>query len=317
MKTKSFLGIDFGGTKINFVLLKNNKIIYKTRISTGKIDSGDDIVQKILTGVTKAEQKTSTHPSAIGIGLAGMVNRTTGQIIFLPNIGKIKDFPIIEHLSKKLSVPAFLENDVNTALLGEAYLGAAQNKQNVVFISVGTGIGGAILIASRIYTGKNGLAGEIGHLTVQENGLVCNCGKRGCLETVASGKGIERYVTNEITKGVKTEMMGCKITAKKIAQFAKHGDKLALIAYDQASHYLGKICGNIINILNPEIIILGGGVVESGLILKNTIKVTKNYALPSSLKDIKIVRSVLKNDAGAIGAAFLAKALKSKRDIYI
>lgn len=317
MKTKSFLGIDFGGTKINFVLLTNNKIIYKMGILTGKIVSGDDIVQKILTGVTKVEQKTSIHPSAIGIGLAGMVNRTTGQIIFLPNIGKIKDFPIVEHLSKKLSIPTFLENDVNAALLGEACLGAAQNKQNVVFISVGTGIGGAILIAGRIYTGKNGLAGEIGHLTVQENGLLCNCGKRGCLETVASGKGIERYVTSEITKGVKTEMMGCKITAKKIAQFAKHGDKLALRAYSQASHYLGKICGNIINILNPEIIILGGGVVESGLILRNTIKVTKNYALASSLKDIKIMSSSLKNDAGAIGAAFLAETLKSKKDIYI
>ncbi len=317
MKTKSFLGIDFGGTKINFVLLKNNEIIYKMRISTGKIDSGDDIVQKILTGVTKVERKTSIHPSAIGIGLAGMVNRKTGQIIFLPNIGKIKDFPIIERLSKKLSVLIFLENDVNTALLGETCLGAAQNKQNVVFISVGTGIGGAILIASRIYTGKNGLAGEIGHLTVQENGLLCNCGKKGCLETVASGKGIERYVGAEITKGVKTEMIGCKITAKKIAQFAKHGDKLALQAYSQASHYLGKICGNIINILNPELIILGGGVVESGLILRNTIKVTKKYALTASLKDIKIVSSSLKNDAGAVGAAFLAETLKSKRDIYI
>jgi len=317
MKAKSFLGIDFGGTKINFVLLKNNKIVYKMRIPTGKIDSGDDIVQKILAGVTKVEQKTSIHPSAIGIGLAGMVNRTTEQIIFLPNIGKIKDFLIIERLSKKLSIPIFLENDVNTALLGEVYLGAAQNKQNAVFVSVGTGIGGAILIGSRIYTGKNGLAGEIGHLTVQENGLLCNCGKRGCLETVASGKGIERYVTKEIAKGVKTEMTGCKITAKKIAQFAKHGDKLALRAYEQASHYLGKICGSIINILNPEVIILGGGVVESGLILKNTIKVTKNYALAASLKDIKIVRSMLKNDAGAVGAAFLAESLKSKRDIYI
>ncbi|MEA3312845.1 MAG: ROK family protein [Caldisericota bacterium] len=317
MKTKSFLGIDFGGTKINFVLLKNNEIFYKRRILTGKIASGDDIVRKILTGVTKIEQKTSILPSAIGIGLAGMVNHTSGQITFLPNIGKIKDFPIIEHLSKKISVPAFLENDVNTALLGEACIGAAQNKQNVVFVSVGTGIGGAILIAGRIYTGKKGLAGEIGHLTVQENGLLCNCGKRGCLETVASGKGIERYVTSEITKGKKTEMIDCKITAKKIAQFAKRGDKLALQAYDQASHYLGKICGNIINILNPEIIIFGGGVVESGLILRNTIRETKNYAMPSSLKDIKIVRSVLKNDAGAIGAAFLAKILKSKRDIYI
>ncbi len=317
MKTKSFLGIDFGGTKINFVLLKNNKIIHKMRISTGKIDSGDDIVQKILTGVTKVEQKTSIYPSAIGIGLAGMVNRTTGQIIFLPNIGKIKDFSVTERLSKKLGVPVFLENDVNTALLGEVYLGAAQNKQNAVFISVGTGIGGAMLIGSRIYTGKNGLAGEIGHLTVQENGLRCNCGKRGCLETVASGKGIEQYVTSEMAKGVKTEMTGCKTTAKKIAQYAKRGDKLALRAYEQASHYLGKICGDIINILNPEMIILGGGVVESGLILKNTIKAAKNYALASSLEDIKIVRSMLKNDAGAVGAAFLAEALKSKRDIYI
>jgi len=317
MREKSFLGIDFGGTKINFALIKDKKIIDRIKIPTGEINFGEDTIKRLLLGIKNIEKRTSLIPSAVGIGLAGMVNHKKGRVIFLPNIGKIKDFPLARNLSKKLGVPVFLENDVNTALIGEAQLGIARNKKNAILITIGTGIGGAILISNRIYTGKSGLAGEIGHITIQENGLLCNCGKKGCLETVASGKGIERYVIKEIKRGVETKITNQKITAEKIAKFAKQSDKLAIKAYKRASHYIGKVCGILINTLNPEIIILGGGVTESGLILDDAIKEAKKYALPSLFKDARIVTSTLKNDAGAVGAAFLAKALESGKDIYI
>ena len=316
MERKSFLGIDFGGTKINFVLIKSREIIYKTKAPTGKIYSGKDIVEKLVLEIKNIEERTSIIPSAVGIGLAGMVDHKKGRVVFLPNIGKIKDFPFTENLSEKIELPVFLENDVNTALIGEAQIGVAQNKEDVIFIAIGTGIGGAILISHKLYTGKNGLAGEIGHITVQENGLLCNCGKRGCLETVASGSGIERYVRKRIEKGEETKIKKQEITAEKIAEFAKQGDKLAIKAYTRASHYIGKVCGGLVNIFDPEMIILGGGVTESGLILKGVKKEIRKYALPALLKDTEIVTSILKNDAGAIGAAFLAQLNESGKNIY-
>lgn len=317
MERKSFLGVDFGGTKINFVLIKGREIIYKTKVPTGEINSHKDIVEKLALEIKNIEEKTSIIPSAVGVGLAGMVNHKKGRVIFLPNIAQLKDFTFTENLSKKIGLPVFLENDVNTALIGEAQIGVAQNKKDVIFIAIGTGIGGAILVSHKLYTGKNGLAGEIGHITVQENGLLCNCGKRGCLETVASGTGIERYVRKMIERGVKTKIKKEEITAERIAEYAKQGDKLAIKAYKRASHYIAKVCGGLVNIFDPEMIILGGGVTESGLILEGVKKEIKKYALPELLKGTEIVTSVLKNDAGAIGAAFLAQINESGKNIYV
>ncbi len=316
MRRKSFLGVDFGGTKINFILIRNREIVYKRKVPTGRVNFGKDVVKKIAFEIKNIEEKTSITPYAVGVGLAGMVDHRKGRVIFLPNIGKIKDFPFTENLSEKIGIPVFLENDTNTALIGEAQIGIAQNKKDAIFIAIGTGIGGAILISHKIYTGKNGLAGEIGHITVQENGLLCNCGKRGCLETVASGNGIERYVRKKIEQGAKTKIKKQEITAERIAKLAKQGDKLAIKAYKRASHYIGKVCGGLINVFDPEIIILGGGVTESGLILKEVKKEIRKYALPALLKDTEITTSILKNDAGAIGAAFLAQINESGKNIY-
>jgi len=307
-----FLGIDFGGTKINFVALENNKFINIIKIPTGHISSVYDIVRRVKVGTDKIGIK---NISAVGIGIAGMVDQIKGIGVYLTNLGKLTNVHLVDILSKEFNLPVFIDNDVDAALIAEKELGVLKGVRNALFISVGTGVGGAILIGGKIYIGKNGFAGEFGHITVRENGLKCNCGKRGCLETESSGTGIERYVKNRIRKGWKTKID--KVDAKRIAAFAKSGDLLAYKAYQNAIHYLALTTGNLINIFNPEKVVFSGGVVESGLIVENVKGIINKYALPMFLKEVKIEKSAFASKAGAIGAALLAKERFEEKDIYI
>jgi glucokinase len=307
-----FLGIDFGGTKINFAVLQGNKVTKQIKIATGKVNSVNDIVRKINEGVNLIG---SDNFVAIGIGIAGMVDQVRGVGVYLTNLGKLRNVPLAKVVSNEFSTPVYIDNDVDVALIAESKLGNLKGVSNAVFISVGTGVGGAILISHKVYIGKNGFAGEIGHVTVRQNGLKCNCGKKGCLETESSGTAIERYVRSRIKRGRKTSID--KIDAKRIAFFAKHGDTLALEAFHNAARYLALTSGNLINVFNPEKVILGGGLIESGLILNEVRKLVKKYALPMFLKEVSIEESALKNNAGAIGAALLAMERFSGKNIYI
>ena len=309
---KVFLGVDFGGTKVNFTVMENNKFINVGKIPTGTINSVNDIVNRVVIGIDKIGLK---NIKAVGIGIAGMVDPIKGIGVYLTNLGKLTDVPLTDILSTRLNLPVFIDNDVDAALIAERELGVLKNVRNAVFISVGTGVGGGILIGRKIYLGKNGFAGEFGHITVRENGLKCNCGKRGCLETESSGTAIERYVRNRIKKGWKTKID--RIDAKRIAEFARSGDLLAQKAYQNAVHYLALTAGNLINIFNPEKVVFGGGVVESGLIVENVKDIIDRYALPAFLKEVKIEKSVLKNNTGAIGAALLARERFERKDLYI
>ncbi len=309
---KLYLGVDFGGTKVNFTVMKGKEFINLAKIRTGSISSVYDIVDRVGAGVEKIGIN-KIH--AIGIGIAGMVDQIKGIGVYLTNLGKLTNVNLADILSEKFDVPVFIDNDVDAALIAEKELGALKGIRNAVFISVGTGVGGGILIGGKIYIGKNGFAGEFGHITVRENGLKCNCGKRGCLETESSGTGIERYVRNRIKRGWKTRID--KIESKRIAAFAKSGDVLAIKAYQNAVHYLALTTGNLINIFNPEKVIFGGGVVESGLIVEAVKDLVSKYALPTFLREVKIEKSTLKGNTGAIGAALLARDRSSGKNIYI
>ncbi len=309
---KVFLGIDFGGTKVNFTVIEKDRFTDVVKIPTGTINSVNDIVNRVTIGTNKIGLK---NIQAIGVGIAGMVDPIKGVGVYLTNLGKLTDVYLADILSKKLNVPVFIDNDVDAALIAEKELGVLQDVRNAIFISVGTGVGGGILIGGKVYIGKNGFAGEFGHITVRENGLKCNCGKRGCLETESSGTGIERYVRNRIKKGWKTRID--RIDAKSIAVFAKSGDLLARKAYQNAVHYLALTTGNLINIFNPEKIVFGGGVVEAGLIVENIDGIIGRYALPAFLREVKIEKSALRNNTGAIGAAILARERFNGKDIYI
>ncbi len=311
---EGYLGIDFGGTKVKFaVLTKENKVVRIFSVPTGDIVKSSDIVSIVNRGFVKASK--DVHILAAGIGIAGMVKPREGIAAFLTNLGGLTNVPIVQLVSERLKVPVFLDNDVNVALLGESRAGILRNVKDAIYIAVGTGVGGAILLSGKIYLGKDGFAGEFGHITVRPNGLKCNCGKRGCLETEASGKGIERFVFNRIKRGEKTSID--KIDAKRIAYFAKRGDKLAVKAFENAAHYLALTTGNLINIFNPEMVVFGGGVTESDLIIERVKSFLPRYALKSFLTDVKIVPGKLKNDAGAIGGTYLAAERLSGRTVYV
>ncbi len=311
---EGYLGIDFGGTKVKFAVTDKKLTPLKIfSFPTGKIEKPDDIVSVVKSGFSKAGKISRIR--SVGMGIAGMVNPWKGVAVFLTNLGGLSNVPLSLMLFDALKVPVFIDNDVNVALLGESRAGVLENVKNAIFIAVGTGVGGAILLSKKLYVGKDGFAGEFGHITVRPNGLKCNCGKRGCLETEASGKGIERFVLNRIKRGAKTEID--KIDAKRIAYFAKKGDPLAIKAFENAAKYLAMTTGNLINIFNPEFVVFGGGVTESGLIVENVRRLLPDYALKSFLQSARITESILKNDAGAIGAAHLAFERLTGENVYV
>ncbi len=309
---KYYMGIDFGGTKVRFALFSDSNLERIFTFPTGHIKSEKDITKIILTGLE--ESGAGNKLKSIGIGIAGMVNPFTGVAAFLTNLGGLTNVPLAEMLSNATGIPVYLDNDVNVALLGESRFGVLKGKKNALYIAVGTGVGGAILLSGKIYVGRDGFAGEFGHITVRENGLKCNCGKHGCLETESSGTGIERFVRNRIKRGTKTAID--EISAKRIAYFAKRGDKLAIDAFENAVHYLALVTGNLINIFNPEAIVFGGGVAESGLIVDNVREILPKYTLKEFLPDVEILLTKLKNNAGTIGAARLAFEKVNGLDVY-
>jgi glucokinase len=304
------IGVDFGGTKINFVLLNKNKIEKSYRIKTGKIKNKIDIIKKIISGI----EKLGGDFEAVGIGMAGMINHYNGEATFLTNLGGISHFFIRDELEKIVKKPVHIENDVNVALFGESRLGAMKGYKHGILIAVGTGIGGAIMLSGKLYTGRDGFAGEFGHITAKGNGLKCGCGKRGCLETTSSGSGIERYVKNRL-KARKTCID--KISAERIILCAESGDALALEAVENASYYLARISGDLINVFNPEIVVYGGGVAESTFMYRRVVNKIPQFALPELFKNVIITRGALKNNAGAIGAALLAGAITREEEVYI
>ncbi len=311
---EGYLGVDFGGTRVKFaVATRKNEVVRIFSFPTGEVRNEADIVSLVRKGFEEASK--DLRILAVGIGIAGMVRPLDGIAAFLTNLGGLSNVPLAGLIGETLNVPVFLDNDVNIALFGESRAGVLRSVENALFIAVGTGVGGGILLSGKIYLGNDGFAGEFGHITVRPNGLRCNCGKRGCLETEASGKGIERFVLNRIRRGVKTEID--KVDAKRIAYFAKKGDPLAIKAFDNATRYLALTTGNLINIFNPESVVFGGGVTESGLIVEKVKSLLPKYALKSFLANVKIVSSELKNNAGAVGGTYLAAERLSGKNVYV
>lgn len=290
-------------------------IINKTRKTIKNTDKSC-VTKQIINLVRKIAKESNIKLEkiiGIGIGTIGLVDTEKGIVEEAINIGW-KNIPLRDLLKEKLdSIPVYIDNVANLAALGEKQAGIAREAKNLVYIHLGRGIGAGIILDGKIYKGSNGSAGEIGHTTVEPNGPRCKCGNRGCLEIFASGRAIasraisgllakRETLINKITGGSIN-----KVTAKIVAEAAKEGDEFALEIWRETAKYLGIAIGNLINIYNPEIIIIGGGVAQAGNFLFEPLKrVVKERALPRAVKIVKIVPSQLKDDASLIGAAALA-----------
>lgn len=307
------IGIDIGGTTVKIGLLNHEgKIIYKWEIPTIIDNQGDRIVDDIWQSIieTISEQKVESDIIGIGVGAPGFVNRKTGIVEEAVNIGW-KDFHLKDKLQKLSNLPVVIENDANLAALAENWQGSGNDSNDVIFITLGTGVGGGIIVNGEILNGTNGTAAEIGHILVEPDGHLCNCGRVGCLETIASATGIVRQAMEQVANNPDSELASYyrrhgKITTKDIFELAQNGYSLSENIINKATDTLGFVLANTAVTINPSRIIIGGGMSKAGEPLLSKIKSSfKKYALPRISDCCEVTLAQLGNDAGMVGAAYL------------
>lgn len=311
-------GIDIGGTTIKLAFItKEGDILTNWEILTDKTDGGKGIftdVKKAISEKLAELQIPYEALTAAGVGAPGPVDIEKGILDGAVNIGWKDNFPLRDLMQTALNVPVVIENDANAAALGEMWKGAGAGAKDLICITLGTGVGGGVIVKGDIIHGANGAAGEIGHITsVPRNGYMCNCGKTGCLETVASATGIVRTAKDHLAiyegESVLKEKLQANsdISAKDIFDAAKAGDALAKETVEELADHLGLALANIGSVFNPERIVVGGGVSKAGDFLINEIKQAfVRYAFKPVAQSTDIVLAQLGNDAGIVGAGWLA-----------
>lgn len=318
-ETRTVAGVDVGGTKVTFILWSGGAVTYRT-VLPYVARSGPEFTDLILEGIGDLGRRShdaGTVIAATGIGCAGMADQKRGILLFSPNMPRVRDVALADIVAGATGAPAYLENDANCALFAEWVGGVAVGRRNVVMFAVGTGVGGALIVDGHLYVGRHGFAGEVGHGPMIERGLVCGCGGHGCLETVASGTGIERYVQRGLARGSKSLMtVDDAGSARTIAEFAHNGDLLAQAAFRQAARHLGRATATLINTLDPDMVVLGGGVAESGLLMDGMKRVAERRSLPWLFEGIEFAMAHYRNDAAAVGAALLADRLLEGQAVY-
>lgn len=318
---KKLLGIDLGGTTVKMAILtEDGEIQQKWSINTNILDEGSHIVPEIIESILhhlSLYNMTSDDFIGIGMGSPGTVDREAGTVIGAYNLNWKTLQRVKEQIESATNIPFVIDNDANVAALGERWKGAGDNSSDVTFITLGTGVGGGIIAEGHLLHGAVGAAGEIGHITVEPDGFDCTCGKKGCLETVASATGVvrlARQMAEEFAGDSKLKELlddGQDVTSKTVFELAEDGDHLALMVVDKVAFYLGLACGNIGNMLNPTDIVIGGGVSAAGEFLREKVqKYFDQFTFPQVRESTKIKLAQLGNDAGIIGAASLALIYK-------
>ncbi|HEM5139781.1 TPA: ROK family glucokinase [Streptococcus suis] len=315
--SKKIIGIDLGGTSVKLAILTTDgEIQEKWSIKTNILDEGSHIVPDIIESILhRFETHGLTKDDFLGVGMGspGVVDSEAGTVIGAYNLNWKTLQLVKEQFESALGLPFFIDNDANVAALGEQWVGAGNNNPNVVFMTLGTGVGGGVIAAGNLIRGVKGAGGELGHITVDfDEPFACTCGKTGCLETVASATGIvnlSRRYADQYAGDAKLKQMiddGQDVTAKDVFDLAKEGDDLALIVYRHFSEYLGVACANIAAVLNPAYIVLGGGVSAAGeFLLDGVRKVFAENSFPQIKESTQIVLATRGNDAGVLGAASL------------
>ncbi|MFC1754582.1 ROK family protein [Thermoproteota archaeon] len=305
------LSIDLGGTNAKLAILDRRlSIRHRVYFSTKDfISSRQALISEIVKradALLKAQNLKRSQICGVGIGVPGPVDFIKGKIYFLPNIPYWENTPIRQILSRRMRLRVVVDNDVNLMTLAETTLGAAKGANNAICLTLGTGVGGGLLLDGKIFRGSSFCAGELGHIPISIDGPRCNCGGRGCLE---------KYVGNAvITAKAKKIFRRRDMTCEKLSYLANNNNKKAISIYQDFSRKIGIGLAGVVNVLNPEIIVIGGGLSNAGPFLFKEIKKTINErAMPIQSKLVRVRKAALGNDAGLIGAALLVlKDLKFK-----
>jgi glucokinase len=307
------LGVDLGGTKIATALATaEGEILTRGYCPTLGEAGSQAIISSILRTIEETMSLGKVRLSqllGIGVAAAGIIDSDRGMIITSPNIPNLREVPLKHAVEQRFGIPTYVGNDATLAALGEWYFGLKKSVANLIYITVSTGIGGGIIANGKLYTGAYGFAGEVGHMTIDVNGPKCNCGNVGCWEALASGTALARGAIREIRKGANTsiaELVGgdlSRIDAKIVFQAAMGGDELARKLISRLAYYFGIGLVNLVNIFNPELILIGGGVAKMGdLLLQPAINLVRQRAYVTLAYDVEIKPALLGDDSGVLGA---------------
>jgi len=312
------IGIDVGGTKVYGILLDHDDIILARAKKKTKEGTPEAVLERIKTLISNLLEETNTELeeiSGIGIGFPGPLDPTKGIVLEATNLPGWDHFPLTQHVSDILEgTPAFLDNDVNLGTLGEALAGAGKGASNVIGIFLGTGVGGGLVFNKRLFHGTSGTAGEIGHMIIQHGGPPSPRNLRGSVEGLTSRTAIVQNIEREIKNGAKSLLRepilsGKKIRSSALAKAFKQGDKLVVRTLEQTAEFVGVTVGSLINLLAPDVVVLGGGVMEAApeAILPIAKRVAKKIAVPDAWNNVRVQEALLADDAGAMGGALLAR----------
>lgn len=303
----NILGFDVGGTKISAVVgNENGKILGNVRRATIRHLGKERLTEQLITMGQEVMDKTGVKEvDSAGIIFAGLVDSKTGRVLSSPNLLGLKNFNITDPISKHFNVRTTLENDATAATIAERLFGAGRNVDDFVYITLSTGIGGGAFVNGHLLLGHNGLAGEFGHMVIMSNGPTCGCGRKGCFEAIASGKGIARRISENITAVRDSEILSkvppASITALKAFEAMKKGDMLSRLIIEETVYYLAIGIVNIACILDPEVVIIGGGISNAGSALFNPLRAAVREEFKGMNRSMKVVRGLkLGSDIAAI-----------------
>lgn len=310
------VGVDIGAAKLRVAVTNLQTKIIKSKTQLTHPEEGKDkTIRKVIDTVKQlvGESGISWNKiQGIGVGISGVVNHQKGICLFWPNVEGWENVPLGKILEKEFQVPVLVDDSARTMALAEHWCGAARDVENFIFVNVGIGVGAAIFFHGQLYRGTSGTAGELGHTTVEENGPRCSCGNYGCLETLASGPAIARRAKKALEEGVISLIDKLsrgdpsKITPELVVEAARKGDKLAFNLMEKTGEYLGIAIANVLNLFNPELVIIGAGVSRAGDLILDPVKRTvKARALETTSSKAKIVISEMGDESGALGGAIL------------
>lgn len=300
----SVIGVDLGGTNIRAAMVDEDGAV-RARSSSptpnrGSVYELTNAVRELISNIDK-----SGEPAAIGLALAAVTDPFRNRISESPNLPQLDGYDLPFELGRKTGLPVYLENDATAAAVGEHWLGAGQGFENMICVTMGTGVGGGLILNGRAYYGAEGSAGEIGHICMDENGPPCGCGSNGCLEQYSSGTAIVRIAKEAIERFPASPLHSrFEFTAEDVYSAALDGDKASVQAFEETGRRLGTALAAVVNVLNPDGIVIAGGIANSwDLFIDSTKLELQKRAFQQPAERVKIVRGTLGDDAGVLGAA--------------
>jgi glucokinase len=311
MTEEIVLACDLGGTNLRMAAVNaRGGILHRLKVQTPKTERASEIVSAIAAAANECFEKAQElgDVKALAVAAPAIVNAKEGITLKAPNVPALDGFRLSAALSSELNLPVVLENDANAAAVGEQTFGAGRGFQNAIAVTLGTGVGGGIIINGQILQGVDGTAGEIGHICVEPFGVPCGCGSRGCLEQYSSATAMVRLASELENQYPKTVLQNkSRLTSADIYQAGKERDELALEVFRQMGFYLGVALADLVNVLNPEVIIIGGGASAGwDLFIGHVQEQIRTRAFREPAERVKIVRAVLGDDAGILGVTQLA-----------